>query len=75
MSQTAIRAALKASPDGLNITCIANQVHKPTQLCRRMIAVMPDIYVGGWVKATRGKALYTQVYVIVDVPEDSPRPD
>ena len=75
MSQTEIRAALKASPDGLNITRIANYVHKPTNLIKRMIAVMPDIYVDRWVKATRGKALYTQVYVIVDVPEDSPRPD
>ena len=74
MSQDAIRAVLKAYPDGLTALSVSVKVQKPRVGVRKMLSIMPDVYIDRWIRA-RGRVKYTPIYAIVDVPENTPRPD
>lgn len=75
MSQALIRAALKASPDGLTVTRISNRTGKPRENTRRQIEMMPDVYICQWVDAPpRSPVPYVPVYAVVQLPVNAPRP-
>ena len=75
MSQKAVRAALKAFPDGLTRTEISKVIGRPSESCWKAIRIMHDVYIDRWVKTKRGRIKYTPVYLLVDVPENAPMPD
>ena len=75
MSKEAVRAALKAFPDGLNKTDIAKFIGKKPEDCIKAIRIMPDVYIDRWVKTKRGRVKYTPVYLLADIPENAPMPD
>jgi hypothetical protein len=75
MSQPEIRKVLKACPDGLTITAIVKHTGKDPANLTRMLTRMDDVYIDRWTETSRGVAKYTPVYVLIDVPEDAPRPE
>lgn len=76
MSQKAIRAVLKANPDGLTVPGIAAQMKKHASNTYRQIKEMPDVYIDRWEHAPAHSPVpYLAVYVTVDVPENAPMPD
>ena len=75
MSQKAIRAVLKANPDGLTATQISKLTNDHRGNVSRKLKTMPDAYIDRWTNAARQPKKFAPVYMTVDVPENAPMPD
>ena len=75
MTQEAIRKALRASPDGMTAADLYQNLGKPTFNCTRICDTMADVYIDRWEMSSRKGVGYAPVYMAVDVPANTPRPD
>jgi hypothetical protein len=75
MTKETVRAALKAADDGMTIAELAWSVSRPDTNVKKSLAAMPDAYIDHWRKAKRGPHKYAAVYMVVDVPENAPKPN
>lgn len=75
MSQKAIRAVLKANPDGLTVTQAAKLIKLHRNSVHVAIKAMPDVYIDRWTQAKAGKPEHVPIYIAVNVPENAPMPD
>jgi hypothetical protein len=68
-----IRELLKAWPgDGLTIPEIATRLNVRKDTITNCLAAMPDAYIDRWDGPVRGQ--WVAVWMVVEVPENCPRP-
>ena len=73
-NQTAVRALLRAMPDGLTITELSEKTGVYTNSIQRCIKDMPDAYIDRWDTKSRGRYL-SAVWCVVIPPENCPKPE
>jgi hypothetical protein len=75
MSQSRVRQALKAHPDGLT----ADELHKIIGTAKQNVIysakAMPDVYIDRWQPNTKKSPRFIAVYALADIPADAPMPD
>lgn len=70
-----IRQLLRANPDGLDVSTIANAVDREPGSVRNSLKAMPDVYIDRWEKHPRGFGVgYTAIWCIVVPPDHCPHP-
>ena len=70
-----IRQLLRANPDGLDVSTIANAVDREPGSVRTSLKAMPDVYIDRWEKQPRGFGVgYTAIWCIVTPPDHCPHP-
>lgn len=81
MSQEAIRKVLRANADGLTATELARNLSLERRCVVLSIKKMADVYIDRWLtKPGLGKRAgqaftYYPIYIAIDIPQNSPRPD
>jgi hypothetical protein len=69
-----VRAALRAHPDGLTTSQLADITDAPQGTIRCILKNMPDAYIDRW--QTRGTQKYlSAVWCVVIPPENCPKPN
>jgi hypothetical protein len=71
--QTAVRDVLRAAPDGLTASEIANNTGHDADWINSTLHRMADTYIDRW-KPSRGSLGHAAVWCLVEVPENCPRP-
>ena len=70
----AIRALLRATPDGLTTAAISLGVGCRRDTATGALAAMPDAYIDRWTAAVTGHGNWAAVWCVVEVPDDCPKP-
>lgn len=68
----AVRALLRANPDGLTVMEMSDRLRIPADILRNTVNSMPDKYVDRWRGPNRGQ--YAAVFCVVTPPPDCPHP-
>ena len=69
-----IRRALRKHTDGLTRKQIQSYTNLTADCIKMALPVMPDVYIDRWEKQRYGRD-WTPVYIAINVPENSPKPD
>lgn len=69
----ALRTLLKANPDGLTVTALADMLSITPDGVRKSLKHMPDSYIAEWVQASNGR--FMSVWRVVVPPADAPNPE
>ena len=73
-SQTAVRALLRETPDGLTITELSEKTGVHVNSIQRCIKDMPDAYIDRWSTTSRKKC-YSAIWCVVVPPANCPKPE
>lgn len=70
-----IRALLRHRPDGATAVEVADALSiRLKGSAHRSMMSMPDVYVDRWLKEKSTRGQYAAVFMLADVPADTPRP-
>ena len=75
MTQELVRKALRASPDGMTANALQKQTGYRSAGCKLICKTMPDVYIDRWEMSPRKGVGFAPVYMAVEVPANTPRPD
>ena len=68
-----VRTLLRASPDGLDVGTIANNLEREPSSIRKRLAKMPDAYIDRWMRHGRNPPI--AIWCVIVPPDNCPRPD
>lgn len=75
MCKKQVRTLLKANPDGMTASELSDSLAVRRQYVVTALTAMADVYIDRWIKYPGNTRKYWPIYVAVEVPANTPKPD
>ena len=68
-----LRTLLRANPDGLDVSTMANHLEREATGLRKLLSTMPDAYIDRWLRRKGNPP--TAIWCVVVPPDNCPKPE